>query len=406
MIRYLLGRVAWALGTLLVFVSVVFVLVNVLIPYDYATFFWLQGGESLVETMREQMGLDRSLWERYLDQLGGIFQFDLGTSFSGEPVTRVVAEALPVTVLSFALGGVVAYLFGDWIGRVVSWRRRRWLSASATSASVGLYTAFPPLLVFILMYFAIRPLRDARQAVGLPSDSADVWSASTATESQVMIILAGSIILAIVVALLVRGMARRRGMRVLGGLALPLSLGGAAVAIVALGLSSQTLEVLFRVTGVGSAQAANPLGVGSGRFGNLLVAALALMLIAFGEVALVVKAGMDEESGEDYVLTARAKGLRDSDIRDHHVGRNAVLPVLSRVVIGVPYLLSGLIIIERELQLSGVSSVFFEAISRVDVPLIIGVLIVIGILVLAVRLVLDVLHSALDPRIRLAADKQ
>lgn len=406
MIRYLLGRVAWALGTLLVFVSVVFVLVNVLIPYDYATFFWLQGGESLVETMREQMGLDRSLWERYLDQLGGIFQFDLGTSFSGEPVTRVVAEALPVTVLSFALGGVVAYLFGDWIGRVVSWRRRRWLSASATSASVGLYTAFPPLLVFILMYFAIRPLRDARQAVGLPSDSADVWSASTATESQVMIILAGSIILAIVVALLVRGMARRRGMRVLGGLALPLSLGGAAVSIVALGLSSQTLEVLFRVTGVGSAQAANPLGVGSGRFGNLLVAALALMLIAFGEVALVVKAGMDEESGEDYVLTARAKGLRDSDIRDHHVGRNAVLPVLSRVVIGVPYLLSGLIIIERELQLSGVSSVFFEAISRVDVPLIIGVLIVIGILVLAVRLVLDVLHSALDPRIRLAADKQ
>lgn len=144
--------------------------------------------------------------------------------------------------------------------------------------------------------------------------------------------------------------------------------------------------------------------MGSGVLGNVLVAAVAVMLIAFGEVAMVMRAGMDDELDEDYVTTARAKGVPDVSIRDRHAARNAVLPLLSRAIIGVPYLLSGLIIIERELQLSGVSWVFFDAVSRVDVPLIIGVLVIIGALVLALRLILDVIHAALDPRVRMAGD--
>ncbi len=399
MIKYLLGRAAWALVTLFLFTSLVFFAVNLLVPYDYATNFWLHGGTSLVEAVRDQLGLDRSLWERYVEQMAGFLQLDLGRSFSGRRVTDLVGEALPVTLLAFALGGVVAYLFGDWIGRMVAWRRRRLLSAAMTTASVGLYTAFPPLLVFVLMYLAIRPLGRARAALGLPGDGAELWAGSI-TERTVTIVLALAIGVALVVALVIRSQARRRGMTVMSVLALPLSVVGAASAVWALGISSHALEVLLRVTGVGAAQAANPLGVGSGRLGNLLVAAIALMLIAFGEVAMVVRAGVEDEVAEDYVSTARAKGVPDRSIRDRHVARNAVLPVLSRAMIGVPYLLSGLIIIERELQLHGLSWVFFEAVSRVDVPLIIGVLVIIGLLVLALRLVLDVLHVSLDPRVR------
>lgn len=401
MTRFLVGRFFWALMTLFLFISLVFVAVNVLVPYDYATNFWLQGGPQLVDAMREQLGLNQSLWERYVDLISGLVSFDLGRSFSGQHVTAVVAQALPVTVLAFALGGVVAYLFGDWLGRVVAWKRRRLLSASATTVSVTLHTAFPPLLVFVLMYLAVGPLIDARLALGLPLQRNVLWGGPV-TESHVMTVLAVAVVAAVTVALLVRAQARKRGSAFAAGLALPLSVLGAAVGIWALGVGPHALEVLVRVTGIGAEQAANPLGAGSGALGNLLVAAVALMLIAFGEVAMVVRAGMDNELEEDYVTTARAKGLPDTLIRDRHVARNAILPVLSRAIIGVPYLLSGLIIIERELQLSGLSWVLFDAVARVDVPLIIGVLVVIGMLVMVLRLVLDVIHAALDPRIRMA----
>lgn len=402
MARFLARRVVWALVTLFLFVSLVFVAVNVLVPYDYAINFWLQGGPELVETVRDQLGLNRSLGERYVDQMTGLLTLDLGRSFGGQRVTAVVGEALPVTLVAFALGGVVAFLFGDWMGRVVAWRRRRFVSAAATTASVGLHTAFPPLLVFVLMYFAVGPLVDARRALGLPLQGEGLWA--EVTESQVMVVLAVAVVAAVTVALLVRAQARKRGSRVTAVLALPLSLSGAGLAVWALGVGPHTLEVLIRVTGIGAEQAASPLGVGSGVLGNVMVAAVALMLIAFGEVAMVMRAGMDDELDEDYVTTARAKGVPDVSVRDRHAARNAVLPVLSRAIIGVPYLLSGLIIIERELQLSGVSWVFFDAVSRVDVPLIIGVLVIIGALVLALRLILDVIHAALDPRVRMAGD--
>jgi peptide/nickel transport system permease protein len=400
MVRFLAERLTWALVTLFLFVSLVFVAVNVLVPYDYATGFWLQGGPEMVEAVRERLGLNESLWDRYVALMSGLATLDLGRSFGGERVTEIVAEALPVTVLAFALGGVVAYLFGDWLGRVVAWRRRRLLSASATTASVTLHTAFPPLLVFVLMYFAVGPLIDARLAFGLPLQRDVLWGGPV-TESHVMTVLAMAVVAAVTVALVVRAQARRRGSGVTALLALPLSVLGAALAVWALGIGPHAVEVLVRVTGIGAEQAANPLGTGSGTLGNLLVAAVALMLIAFGEVAMVVRAGMDNELEEDYVTTARAKGVPEVSIRDRHVARNAILPVLSRAIIGVPFLLSGLIIIERELQLSGLSWVLFDAVARVDVPLIIGVLVVIGVLVLVLRLVLDVMHVALDPRIRL-----
>lgn len=97
-----------------------------------------------------------------------------------------------MTLLAFALGGVVAYLLRDWLGRVVTWRRQRLLLASATTVSVGLYTAFLPLLVFIPMYFAIRPLGQLRSALGLPVGGAELWAGSV-TEGQVTVVLAAAI---------------------------------------------------------------------------------------------------------------------------------------------------------------------------------------------------------------------
>lgn len=145
---------------------------------------------------------------------------------------------------------------------------------------------------------------------------------------------------------------------------------------------------------------------------------VAVVILTFGEVLLVTKASMDDVMLEDYVMVARAKGLPERQVRDHHAARTALLPVLSRFTVAIPYFLTGLVILEvafgggANLNIAGVTmrfqppvglgSLLFESLSNQDTPLLIGALLIVGVLTLMIRIVLDVVHAALDPRIRFA----
>ena len=144
--------------------------------------------------------------------------------------------------------------------------------------------------------------------------------------------------------------------------------------------------------------------------GLLLLPLLAVAILAFGEIALVVESAMDGVRGEEYILAARAKGLREVDIRDHHAARVALLPALSKFVVSLPFVLTGLVIVEfaftvptqygATLYFPGLSIVLFRALEARDFPLVVGGLLFIGIISIVARIVIDVLHDALDPRIR------
>jgi len=392
MVAFLLRRIGWSVVTLLLLVTLVFFGVNLLIPYSYATQFWFVGGTRMVAQMTEQLGLNQPLFERYVEYMTGIATLDLGREFGGRDVLGLVVSALPVTLLGFGLGGVVAYLFGDWFGRTVAWRRGRGVSGAATTVSIALYTAFPPLLVFVLLHFGAGLVSRTRGALGLAPTVHQLWATSRFTQGQVTAVAAVGLLVALVVALVARMIGRRRGLRTVTVLALPVSLAGLVAGVYLLGVGPEVLEVVLI-----------PLDLAEpGAAGNPLVAAVALALIAFGEVALVTRAGMRAEMTEQYVMTARAKGVPSRLVRDRHVGRNAALPVLSRLISGVPYVMVGLFIIEWELQLRGLALLFFDGIETSNVPLIVGILVVVGIVGLVLRLILEVLHAALDPRIRLA----
>jgi peptide/nickel transport system permease protein len=131
-----------------------------------------------------------------------------------------------------------------------------------------------------------------------------------------------------------------------------------------------------------------------------IVAALALVLIAFGEMMLVMGAGVSEEIAEDYVFTARAKGIPGSRIRDRHVAPNAVLPAISRLVTSIPYLIGGLVIIEVAARVGGLGSLLLGSIESGNVPVVLGVLGVIGVIGIAMRVGLDVVQAVIDPRLR------
>lgn len=398
MARFLLRRLASSVFALLVFVVIVFVLIDVAVPFDYATRFDYAGGES--DPIREELGLDRPLLVRLAEFLWGVVRLDLGRSFGGAPVIEIVFGApLWTTTLIFVTGGVLAFLLGAWLGRLVAWQRRRWIGGAADIVAVLTSTAFPPLLVFVLTRYTEPGLRAIRRALGLPIDpELRLWAASEFSKGQILMRVALAFLAALAVVVATRLWLRRH--RRPAWIVWPVAAAsfGAVIAwFVLAGFGLHAFDVIFAAP-----RWENPFSAAQAGGGSPALGILAFLILAYGEFQLIVETAMVSERTEDYVLTARAKGIEGGTIRDLHVARNVASPAVSRFAVAVPALLTGLVIVERELELPGLSSILFAAVERVDTLVITGVLVIIGLLVVALRLGLEVVHARLDPRVRSA----
>jgi peptide/nickel transport system permease protein len=393
-VSFLAKRLAWALVTLLIFLTVVFFFMQVWVPYSWATQF-LIGGPGAFEGAREAAGLNRPLPEQYLEFMLGLARGDLGTSFNGGAVIDLIREALPVTLTVFIAGSIIGWIGGELLGRLGSWNRTRLSGSVMSTAGVLSATVFPPFLVFLLVHWLREPLLDLREAIGLPTDSLELWRGAVVgeegalTPGDVRWVVALGLLAALAAALAVRSYGRRHHLPLVEGLALPGMLLAAGVGIWLSGLGPHAVDLLYRVE----------MSATTGR-GSPALALFGVVLISFGQVMLLMRAGMDAERSEDYVLTGRAKGLTERAVRDRHVARNVMAPVLAGSFLTFPTVLAGMIIVEYELEMAGVSSVLFAAIEFQDVPVIMGVMVVLGLLGVGFRLVTDVTIAVLDPRQR------
>jgi peptide/nickel transport system permease protein len=127
-----------------------------------------------------------------------------------------------------------------------------------------------------------------------------------------------------------------------------------------------------------------------------------LGLILFGAVMLITRTSMLETLGEDYILTAKAKGLPNGVIRDRHAARNALLPVVTSFVLALGTVIGGAIITEEIFSWPGMGLLFLQGIGVSDIPLVAGALAITGVLTLFAHLVVDILYTVLDPRIRIS----
>ena len=136
---------------------------------------------------------------------------------------------------------------------------------------------------------------------------------------------------------------------------------------------------------------------------HLLLPTLALILISFAGYTRYQRASMLEVMNQDYVRTARAKGLTERTVIMRHAFRNSLIPLATIVPIDIAALLGGAIITERIFGWSGMGTMFLRSLDRAELdPLMIYVLIVGGVAVLA-NFVADLVYAALDPRIRVNA---
>ena len=126
-----------------------------------------------------------------------------------------------------------------------------------------------------------------------------------------------------------------------------------------------------------------------------------LALISFAGTMLLTRNSMLETMREDYVMAARAKGLPESQIRDRHVARNALLPVVTSFVFSLAFAVDGGVIIESIFSWPGMGQTLVSAAVSEDLPLAVGAFVFVGIFVLLAHLAADILYVYLDPRIRM-----
>jgi peptide/nickel transport system permease protein len=133
---------------------------------------------------------------------------------------------------------------------------------------------------------------------------------------------------------------------------------------------------------------------------HLILPACVLSVHSLARITRLMRGGMLEALGEDYVRTARAKGLPHRRVVAHHAARNSLIPVITVVGLSFGDLLAGAVITETVFSWPGMGSYAFSSATSLDFPAILGVGVVVAIIYIAVNLLVDVTYALVDPRIR------
>ena len=132
----------------------------------------------------------------------------------------------------------------------------------------------------------------------------------------------------------------------------------------------------------------------------MFLPALTLTLAYLGEYTLVMRSSLLDTMREDYLVLARAKGLRDVVVRNRHAVPNALLPVVTLAAINFGFVLSGAIAVETIFSWPGLGLATYEAINGPDLPMLQGLFLVFSAAVILSNLFADLLYAYLDPRVR------
>ena len=133
---------------------------------------------------------------------------------------------------------------------------------------------------------------------------------------------------------------------------------------------------------------------------NLILPAIALGFVYIALIARITRATMLEVLSQDYIRTARAKGLADGGILFLHALKNAAVPIVTVIGIGVALLIGGAVVTESVFAIPGLGRLTIDAIVRRDYPLIQGIVLMFSFVYVLVNLAIDLIYTALDPRIR------
>ena len=312
MIGFALHRLVSLLASLIVASLVVFAAVEI-VPGDPARFMLgINAQPDTVAALRAELGLDRSLVERYFSWVGGLFTGDLGVSYTyRSPVSEIVAErlqvSLPLAVYALVLTVVIAFP----VGMIAAGSRGGAVDMLFTGAT-QLGIAVPNFWFALLLILLFSVNLGWFSAGGFPG-----WEAGL----------------------------------------LP-------------GLQALTLP------------------------------AIALALPQASILARVLRSSLIDTLSDDYIRTARAKGLSAGQALRRHALRNAMIPVFTIMGLQLSFLIAGAVIIENVFFLPGLGRLVLQAITQRDLIVVESVVILLVLAVILVNFVVELAYAWIDPRLR------
>lgn len=133
---------------------------------------------------------------------------------------------------------------------------------------------------------------------------------------------------------------------------------------------------------------------------QMIMPVMVLALQTTAQISRFMRASMLDNLNQDYVRTARAKGLRESAVVLVHVLRNSMIPIITVIALGIPSIFGGAIITETLFKVNGIGQLLLTALFANDLPMVMTLTFIFAILIVLFNLIADVLYGILDPRIR------
>ncbi len=256
-----------------------------------------------IETLREQLGLNKPLVVQYLDYASGVVRGDLGTSLkTGRPVSTEIAERFPATLKMAVASTIIAVVGGTLLGVLAAKYKDTVIDVSImTLATLGMSLPGFWLGLLLMMVFSVQ----------------------------------------------------------LGWF---------------------------------------PIAGGTG-FMDIVLPAVTLGTLMATELSRLTRASMIEVLSNDYIRTARAKGMGEHLVLFRHAFRNVLIPIVAVIGLQLAGLLGGAVIVEQVFSWPGLGTLAIQAISSRDFPMIQGTILFIGTIYVLVIILVDVLYALLDPRI-------
>jgi peptide/nickel transport system permease protein len=282
----------------------------------------------------------------------------------------------------FSVVVLLNYTIGFQIGKRIAWHRGRLTELLPTAAGVVLYNVFTPLAALVVLWlFALE--------LGLFPfggwQTFPVWRpyvTNGLTSNDVFLPMLGTGLFAVAWAVLLVSATRSVDRDVSR---LTLRVAGLAVLSIGVlwwwqraGLLSLAVDVVY----------------------HMVLPAATLVIIGFASPMLVMRDSMLETMRDDFVLTARAKGLSDRQVRDRHAARAALLPIATSFALAVALVLDGAVITETLFSWPGLGQAMLRSVVEQNYPVTIGMVLVTGVAVLTAHLVVDLAYAAIDPRVR------
>ena len=330
-------------------------------------------------------GLDKPLYERVILYIQNFFRGDFGYSYVHYPRTPIelIAERLPRTLMLFAMVNIVAFYTGFLIGKILAWRRGSKSETWITVTSVFSYTVFYPWFALMMLWFfgykldwlPIGKFLYPEKWYDSPYDSDVIFV------SMIKFIAVASILqmLAFVYTRNIESISARRNVRF------------TSFMIIIIG------SLMYWNTGEMLNQKIYAMDIAY----HMILPVFTVTVVAFAGTALLTRTTMMEVMKDDFILTARAKGISQKRIRDRHAARNALLPVVTSFIFTIVTIIDGSVLTETIFSWPGMGQLILDSVLREDIPVAMASFSFIGVFALIAHFIADISYAYLDPRIRI-----